>query len=368
MSSLIQAGEESSQNKKNSYTNKPGWAEYVDSLYDSSREVIHMWVNAGKPRQGPVYDLHVKSKPRFKYALRFIKNNENILRKEKLAELNPEAFWREIKTINNCNTPLPSSIEGVSGGKEIIDLWRKHLGDLLNCVNNGSVDVCEYDCDTPYDEIVVTVEEVTNAIKKLDVNKDGIIMFRTYKICRQGTCTLLSLCFTSLFAHGFLAESMLSVVLVPVIKDNADKIASKDNYHPIALASVFSKIIEVIILGRIEIFLNSNPNQFGLKRKHGTDQCIYVLKEIIDLYRTLNGSVFVCFLDASKAFDRVNHRTLFKNLSERGVYTTNILIYWYHNQTTCIRWCDVLSTKFKVTNGVRQGGILYPYLFNVMYM
>ena len=64
------------------------------------------WVNAGKPRQGPVYDLHVKSKARIKYALRFIKN---ALRKEaltkKLAELNPEAFWREIKTINNCNTP-----------------------------------------------------------------------------------------------------------------------------------------------------------------------------------------------------------------------------------------------------------------------
>ena len=53
----------------------------------------------------------------------------------------------------------------------------------------------------------------------------------------------------------------------------------------------------------------TNPNQFGFKRKHGTDQCIYVLKEIIDLYRKLNGSVFVCFLDASKAFDRVNHKT-----------------------------------------------------------
>ena len=54
-----------------------------------------MWVNAGKPRQEPVYDLRVKSKARFKYALRFIKNNENALRKEalakKLAELNPEA-------------------------------------------------------------------------------------------------------------------------------------------------------------------------------------------------------------------------------------------------------------------------------------
>ena len=68
-----------------------------------------VWVNAGKPRQGPVYDLHVKSKARFKYALRFIKNNINVLRKQtlakQLAECNTEAFWREI------------SIEGVSGGK-----------------------------------------------------------------------------------------------------------------------------------------------------------------------------------------------------------------------------------------------------------
>ena len=111
--------------------------------------------------------------------------------------------------------------------------------------------------------------------------------------------------------------------------------------------------------------MDTNPNQFGFKKKHGTDQCIYVLKEIIDLYRTLNGSAFVCFLDASKAFDKINHRTLFKNLSERGVpvYILRILIYWYHN--TCIRYGDLLSTKFKVTNGVRQGGILSPYLFNV---
>ena len=30
-----------------------------------------------------------------------------------------------------------------------------------------------------------------------------------------------------------------------------------------------------------------------------------------------------------------------------------------------MRWCDAYSAKFKVTNGVRQWGILSPYLFNV---
>ena len=74
---------------------------------------------------------------------------------------------------------------------------------------------------------------------------------------------------------------------MPVIKDKVGKIFSRDNYRPIAVASVFSKRIEVIILGRIEIFLDINPNQFDFKKKHGTDQSIYVLKEIIDLYRTL---------------------------------------------------------------------------------
>ena len=41
------------------------------------------------------------------------------------------------------------------------------------------------------------------------------------------------------------------------------------------------------MLDRIEMYMITNPNQFGFKRKHGTDQCIYDLKEIIDLYRKL---------------------------------------------------------------------------------
>ena len=165
-------------------------------------------------------------------------------------------------------------------------------------------------------------------IKKIDVNKargSDCVYSEHIKYASNILVPLLSMCFTSCIAHGFLPDSMLSVVLVPVINDKAGKISSKDNYRPIALASVFSKLIEIIILDRIEMYMDTNPNQFGFKKKHGTNQCIYVLKEVIDLYRSLIGSVFVCFLDASEAFDRVNHRTPFK----------------------------------------KQGGILSPYLFDV---
>ena len=55
---------------------------------------------------------------------------------------------------------------------------------------------------------------------------------------------LFSMCLTALLIHGVLPERMLSVVLVPVIKDKNGKINSKDNYRPIALASIISKAFE----------------------------------------------------------------------------------------------------------------------------
>ena len=72
-------------------------------------------------------------------------------------------------------------------------------------------------------------------------------------------------------------------------------------------------------------------------------------------------------IDASKAFDRVNHSKLFDTLVKRGVpfYIIRIIRFWYTSQTMYVRWNNVMSSGFKVSNGVRQGGILSPYLFCV---
>ena len=159
----------------------------------------------------------------------------------------------------------------------------------------------------------------------------------------------------------------MSVILVPIVKNKCGNINSKDNYRPIALASTVSKLLEKIILYRIEHCLITNANQFGFKKGHGTDQCIYVLKEVIQTYNSLNTCISVCFLDASKAFDRVNHQLLFQKLNQRGVpgYILRILIFWYENHTMSVHWGSFISEPFHVSNGVHQGGILSPYIFNV---
>ena len=88
---------------------------------------------------------------------------------------------------------------------------------------------------------------------------------------------------------------------------------------------------------------------------------------MVNLYSNNKGCVFTCFLDASKAFDRVNHSILFEKLSKRGIpnYILRILEYWYLNQNMFVKWGETSSDLFHVTNGVRQGSILSPHLFNL---
>ena len=99
-----------------------------------------------------------------------------------------------------------------------------------------------------------------------------------------------------------------------LIKDKRESITSKDNYRPITITTAASNILELAILDKIEDNLITGQNQFGYKKKHGTDTRVFTLKQIIEVYRAKSSPVYVCFLDASKDFDRINHWNLFTKL------------------------------------------------------
>ena len=124
--------------------------------------------------------------------------------------------------------------------------------------------------NNPFSEIVVDGNMVMEAIKELGLNKsagiDGITA-EHLKYAPKELPHLLSMCITSFFSHGYHTESMLSVIIAPVIKDKAGNINAKDNYRPIALASIISKVVEIIMLNRMETYLITQHNQFGFKKK-----------------------------------------------------------------------------------------------------
>ncbi len=76
---------------------------------------------------------------------------------------------------------------------------------------------------------------------------------------------ILYRCFSGLMKHGIRPGSMLSVLLVPVVKNKTGKLTSLDNYRPIALASILSKVLEGILMDRLAEYIVSTDNQFGLR-------------------------------------------------------------------------------------------------------
>ena len=174
--------QQSGNGRGGSYSNKPGWADYVSDLYKDSRDMGKMWCNAGKPRQGQIFELYRQSKSRCKYAIRYIKRHENSLRKEslarKLVDKNPIEFWKEVKHMNASNTPLPTCIDGISGADNIAQMWRDHYSDIFNSVNQTIDVVHNVDESTDFGDVVVLSEEVERAVRELVVNKscgiDGI--------------------------------------------------------------------------------------------------------------------------------------------------------------------------------------------------
>ena len=67
--------------------------------------------------------------------------------------------------------------------------------------------------------------------------------------------------------------------------------------------------------------------------------------------------MFLAYLNASKAFDRNNHRLLFTDLIKHNVLmcTARLLMSWYRHQTIQVKWDTNFSFLSTVTNGERQG-------------
>lgn len=81
---------------------KPGWNEYVAEHHAAAREAFKLWTNAGRPRQGDVFEYKKQANARYKYALCHIKNNENAIRADLLARKpqnnNYADFWKAINS------------------------------------------------------------------------------------------------------------------------------------------------------------------------------------------------------------------------------------------------------------------------------
>ena len=235
---------------------------------------------------------------------------------------------------------LPNKVDGAEGESDITDLWRQEFSSRFNCIEDS---VCnEHLAGGTWPSEPVSVEEVallgcrlaSNKAKGLDDIPAEVFKFASYKLCR-----LMALLFSLMFKYRYIPKELMKVVLIPIIKNKTLNPGISANYRPIAIPTSASKLLELIISERTNPYLETTNSQFGFKSHHGTDMAIFSFKETTKHYVKSGTPVFMCFLDASKAFDRLNHSKLFTILISRGVprYIVQLLSYWYGTQEYVVK-------------------------------
>ena len=359
-------------------TTKSSANEYVKEPHDIARDALHWWTFNNRPRYGPIYHSMRTSRAQFKYALRYAKSIEETARADSLAsdffDENIDDFWFSVRRSTQSSTILSNCIDDVSGEVDISNLWKEHFELILNggiCNAQLKQSVVGKLQGIKYDEnMLASSEDIRDIVNKLKCGKSSgpdVISAESLKFSPSRLYVLLSLCFSLCLTHGYLPKSLMETTIVPIVKSKCGNLSDSNNYRPIAIATITSKVLESLTLVKCEEFLYTSDNHFGFKSCHSTEFCIYTLQEYIEFYKRRNTTVFVTFLDASKAFDQIDHWRLFTKLIDKHVplFAIKLLVFWYSQQQMNIRWGNTVSSSFHVTNGVKQGGIISPVLFNV---
>ena len=360
--------------------NRPYWREEVKPYKDESIWWHNLWVQGGKPSEGIIYDNMREAKRQLAYANRRNKRRGAIARKEKMAEAivknKARDFFQEVQKLDQKVKTAPN-IDGHVDAKKIANSFADKFDELYNSVP-PAVDKMEQindfiqtNCRHCEDaDRVVTTEDVSEAIKylksgKSDGNK-GLISNHLLMSCEEVKEQLGKL-ITAINTHGYQPRDVLMGTIATIPKDSRGNICSGKNYRGITLCSSIAKVIDIVMLIRYSHLLNTTDMQYAFKKEHSTVMCTLVLKEVINYYLNNNSDVYTCFIDATKAFDRIRYDKLFQILIDRGLPALAVrsMLDLYQRQVVRTIWKGHLSRSFGTSNGIRQGGIISPILFCV---
>ena len=87
---------------------------------------------------------------------------------------------------------------------------------------------------------------------------------------------------------------------------------------------------------------------------------------VIERDRKYGKNIYLCFIDYRKAFDMVSHELLWKGMLEMGFssHIVDLIKNLYTGRSASVRTTHGLTVDFGSEQGVRQGCILSPHLFN----
>jgi hypothetical protein len=145
--------------------------------------------------------------------------------------------------------------------------------------------------------------------------------------------------------------------------------SDKNNYRPISVLPILSKVFEGHIYDSTYSFFNDNnvlyQFQSGFRRHHSTETTLINIYDRLINNINNNSINGIIFADFKKAFDLVDHKALISKLHIYGFedISLKLVTSYLTSRKQCTSLNSQLSSSQLLTHGVPQGSILAPLLF-----
>ncbi len=275
-----------------------------------------------------------------------------------LSDADDARVWKAISWKGNFETSKSSSTDVPSDGE-----FKRHFEGILNSLPTAPPAHVSTDVTIPVLDDPISLAEVENQVKRMKVDKacgsDGLTPSVFSMLSGQWLLAITSL-FNTVFMSGMYPVSWMRAIMFTVFKRGSRSVV--DNYRGIIVINTISKLYDMVLCNRLNLWFRPFREQAGAQSKRGCIEYIVALRLLTNVARREKHKLFVTFVDVSKAYDRVPRDKLFVILKRIGcgILMLAALVAMYSVTESMIG-----GTAMTAALGVRQGSPTSCLLFIV---
>ena len=296
---------------------------------------------------------------------------------------NTKLFFNALKTIYGPQSSGTSPLLSADGTtlltdkNSILERWAEHFNSVLNrpsSINNEAIDrMPQVPINAPMAD-PPSESEVKAAVKLLSKGKapgSDAIPAEIYQAGGPVLLQRLTELFQTMWDQEAIPQELKDASIVHLYKRKGNR-RSCDNHRGISLLSIAGKILARILLNRLTHHLEDGhlpESQCGFRKDRGTVDMIFAARQLQEKCQEQNRDLYTTFVDLTKAFDTVSREGLWKIMAKFGCPSKfiNMVRQLHDGMQARVLNDGESSDAFPVTNGVKQGCVLAPTLFSMMF-
>ena len=243
--------------------------------------------------------------------------------------------------------------------------FKIHFEELLNPPGIEEAEMIDSEVNIPLLDDTISTEEVTDAISSLNSNKSYIGVDAGFlKLLPANWMECLTTIFNRIF-FGSYPMSWCYSKLIILFKKGLRYLCG--NYRGITITDSLAKLYDKILYNRLKLWFTIDKCQAGGQEKRGCPEQIMSLRLLVDYAKGKKTKLFICFIDFSKAYDRISRPKLFRLLAKLGCGHIMLrALQLLYDTTKNILKTAIINAKIGIKQGGSSSGLLFILYMDVL--